>query len=240
MPAWCAARTLPESVASVTGQSFGAWELLIVDDASTDDTFACAEALAAADPRIRVMRHAVNRGAAEARNTALKAARGRYVACLDADDLWLPDKLTRQLAFMTQTGAALSCTGFHVQRGNRQQVVTVPERFDRAELLKGNVIGCLTAMWDAERLGHMRFPPIRRRQDYALWLAMLAEVPRAHGLNEPLAIHRRQPRSLSGGLWRRLTGTWSVYREVEGMGPLRSTWALMRHSLNRLRRGMRM
>lgn len=240
MPAWGAAETLADSVASVQAQTLADWELLIVDDASLDDTLALAKRLATEDPRIKVLAHDVNRGAAAARNTALKAARGIFVTCLDADDLWLPHKLEAQLNKLDEESAFFGYSAFYVRRGDKENLVTVPERVTRDELLKGNVIGCLTAIWDRERLPHVRFPPIRQRQDYALWLKLLEELPYAVGVTEPLAVHRRRDGSLSGSLRRRLSGTWSVYREFEGMSRTQATWSVLRHAISRYRRGLRM
>ena len=114
MPAWRAAATLPASVASVQTQTCPDWELLIVEDGSGDATLAVAQALARTDARIRVISLPVNTGAARARNVGLAQARGRYIAFLDADDNWMPEKLARQLAFMARTGIAEQIGRAHV------------------------------------------------------------------------------------------------------------------------------
>ena len=235
MPAWRVTGTLQAAVASVQGQSRTDWELIIIDDASQDATADLARALAAADPRIVVLQQAQNGGAAQARNRGIRAARGRYIAFLDADDLWLPAKLDRQIAFMQATGAALSYTGFLRDNGGRQRAVRVPPTVSHAQLLRGNVIGCLTAIYDVAQLGRVEMPDLRMRQDYALWLKILRRIPVAHGLAEVLAVHHRRADSLSSGLLRGLRATWTVYRQAEGLGRMQAARCLAAHVLNRVR-----
>lgn len=235
LPAYRAAATLAEAVASVQAQSRTDWELIIVNDASSDETGEVAERLAAADPRIRIFHLTQNAGAAVARNTAIRAALGRYIAFLDADDLWLPQKLERQIAFMTLKGAALSHTAVLRRKAGRERRVKVPDRVTRNQLLHGNVISCSTAIYDTALVGKVEMPLIRLRQDFGLWLRILAVTPVAHGLNEVLAVHRHRENSLSAGLVKRIRGTWRLYRSVEGLGRLQAARCLMAHLLNRAR-----
>lgn len=233
MPAYQAAATLAAAVESVQAQSWSDWELILADDGSTDGTWDLARGFG--DPRIRPIHRPRSEGAAAARNHALDHATGRYIAFLDADDLWLPEKLARQIPFMAETGAALSYTGF-LRRwpDGRERVVPVPDRVDRATLLRGNVIGCLTAIYDTERLGKVPMRPLRRRQDYALWLDILARVPEARGLMEPLAIYRVSPGSLSANRWAATRDTWRMYREAAGLTRAETAWCLSSHLWRRL------
>lgn len=240
MPAYEATATLGDAVASVRVQSFGDWELLIVDDGSRDGTHGVAAEAARQDARIRVLRHPENRGAAAARNSGLAAARGRRIAFLDADDLWMPEKLARQIAFMETSGAALSYTGFRRERldgSGSGRVVEVPASVTRADLLRGNVIGCLTACYDRAHLGDMPMPPLRLRQDFALWLDILSRVERAWGLTEPLAIHRVRRDSLSSGRLEAAAATWTMYRGHLGLSRARTSWYLGSHLIRRALRG---
>jgi teichuronic acid biosynthesis glycosyltransferase TuaG len=233
-PVWNAAATLAEAVASVRAQTRSDWEMILVDDASTDGSLALARALAAEDARIRAIARAANGGAAAARNEAIRAARGRFIAFLDADDRWYPEKLARQLDFMARGGHAFVFSGYRRvdASGRPLGAVRPPARVSRDGLLKGNVIGCLTAVYDTAALGRVEMPDVRRRQDYGLWLRLLRQVAFAHALPEPLADYRVRPASLSGGKLVAARATWALYREVVGLGRARSGWYLA-HNLAR-------
>lgn len=235
MPAHQAATTLAAAIDSVRAQTWTDWELLVSDDGSRDGTAAIARAAAEGDARIRLIRSEETSGAAAARNRALAVARGRYIAFLDADDLWLPEKLARQIPFMQRTGAVLSYTGFFRRRpGRAARRVHVPAQVDRDRLLHGNVIGCLTAVYDAGQIGHVPMRPLRRRQDYALWLDILRLCPRAEGLDEPLAIYTLQPGSLSANKWAASRDTWRMYRDVAGLSRRQAALCLGSHLWQRL------
>ncbi len=143
-----AAATLAAAVASVRAQSFPDWEMLLVDDGSTDGSRALAERLAAREPRLRLLGGDGPRGAAAARNAAIRAARGRFLAVLDADDLWRPEKLEAQLAFVEKTGCPLVFSAYRRmdEAGRPLGVVRPPQRVTHATLLHGNSNGCQTAL----------------------------------------------------------------------------------------------
>lgn len=239
MPTLNAETCLDRAVASVRAQTRGDWELLIADDGSDDSTLARARDMAAEDPRIRALTAPPTgpRGAAAARNRAIAVARGRYLAFLDADDEWLPEKLARQLGWMEAKGLALTYTGFWRVQDDRQREVKVPARVDRQGLLYGNVIGVLTAICDREQLGPMAMPLLSLRQDYAFWLDLLKRTEAAHGLQEPLAVYHVTPGSLSANRWKATCGTWRMYRNHAGLGRLPAAWYLASHLLRRLARG---
>jgi teichuronic acid biosynthesis glycosyltransferase TuaG len=239
MPCLNAAACLPRAVASVTAQTRHDWELIIADDGSSDATPALARERAAADPRIRVLAapETSPRGAAAARNRGIAVARGRYLAFLDADDEWLPEKLARQLGWMQAEGLALTYTGFWRVHATGRREVRVPARVDRQRLLRGNVIGVLTAICDRDQLGPMAMPLLPLRQDYAFWLDLLKRTEAAHGLQVPLAIYHVTPGSLSANRWRASAATWRMYREHAGLGPLPAAWYLASHVIRRLIRG---
>jgi teichuronic acid biosynthesis glycosyltransferase TuaG len=217
--------TLAETVASVQAQTFADWEMLLVDDGSTDGSRELAERLAAADRRLRVLAQGVNTGAAAARNRAIREARGRFIAFLDADDLWRPEKLARQVPVLS-AGHPLVFAAYRriAADGRPLGIVRPPARVTRAGLLKGNAIGCLTAVYDSDALGKVEMPPIARRQDYGLWLALLRRTPYAYGLPEVLADYRVRRGSLSADKRAAARATWALYREVEGLPRLRAAW----------------
>lgn len=237
MPLYNSAETLAHSVASVQAQTRGDWELLLTDDASTDDTAALAAALAATDPRIRLFRLQRNVGAAAARNHALSFARGRYIAFLDADDLWHPEKLARQIAFMQATGAGLSFTGYSrvSVEGRLIERVRPPAQVDHATLLRRNVMGCLTVIYDSARFGRVPMPDLRRQQDFALWLNLTRRFGPALGLDEDLAVYRVARTSLSGNKRLAALDTWRVLRRHERLPLHRALWFFAHYTCYGLR-----
>ena len=233
-PVWNAATTLEAAVASLQAQTRDDWEMILIDDGARDGSGALAARLAAADPRLRVIGWAQNRGAAAARNAGIAAARGRFVSFLDADDLWRPEKLAVQIGYMERTGAPFTFAACRrIDAGGRPLgTLRVPARVDYAGLLKGNVIPCQTAAYDRQHYGAVEMPDLRRRQDYGLWLRLLRRGGEAHGLPEVLADWRMRPGSLSANKLVAAAGTWAVYREAEGIGRARSAWYLA-HNLAR-------
>lgn len=223
MPAYNCRATLAESIQSVRNQTFSAWELLIVDDCSPEPVRDILDAFA--DARIRYIRLEQNRGVAAARNAGIKNARGRFLAFLDSDDLWQPEKLKKQLDFMQNNGYAFTYTWYSQFSENPEQVVRLvrtKKSVDYENLLKGNDIGCLTVLIDREQVPHIEMPP-DRHEDYITWLNILRKYKiRAYALAEDLARYRISGTSLSGNKKKSLQWTWNVYRKSQGLSLLRS------------------
>lgn len=233
-PAYGAERFLERTLASVQAQSFDDWECLVVDDASTDRTAEIAQRAAERDRRIRLIRQASNQGTARARNAALAAASGRYVAFLDADDLWLPEKLERQLAFMRETGAGMSYTAYRRIDENDSRVgrlISVPGTMTWQRLLKNTAIATVTAMVDREKTGPIAMTETRR-DDMILWLTLLRRGCLARGLNQDLARYRVVRGSLSSRRLRAASWVWNVYREQVGLNRVQSLWCLGHYAAN--------
>jgi teichuronic acid biosynthesis glycosyltransferase TuaG len=219
---------IAETIASVQAQSLTDWEMLVADDASSDRTAAIVRDLAAADPRIRLIGLAENGGVARARNAALAAARGRFIAFLDSDDLWLPQKLERQTRFMFERDAAVSYTGFRridEAGGSTGRLVRVPARLTYRQLLKNTAIATLTGMVDTAKTGPLRMTEARR-DDYILWLSILKRGFIAHGLQEDLARYRVVTGSLSSKPKRSAAWVWNVYRDVEKLALPHAAWCM--------------
>ena len=238
MPLFNAEDYLVASVKSVQAQSFSDWELLLVDDASTDASAQLAKQLAASDSRIRVFSLAHNSGAARARNLALEEARGRFIAFLDSDDLWHPAKLERQLGWMQAQQLPFTFTAYEKinEQGEHLGWMGVPTRVSYSQLLKCCVIGCLTAVYDRQRLGQVLMPDLRTRQDFALWLQLLKKTPAAYGLNQPLARYRVRSTSLSANKLQAARQTWHLYRQVEKLDWLPSSYYFTHYALRGLLR----
>ena len=219
---------IAQAIASVQAQSLADWEMLVADDASGDRTAEIVAGLAATDPRIRLIRLAQNGGVARARNAALAAAKGRYVAVLDSDDLWLPGKLEHQVTFMQARDAAVSYTSFRrIDETGKQvgRLVKVPSRLTYRQLLKNTAIATLTGMVDTAKTGPIRMTEARR-DDYILWLSILKRGFVAHGLQEDLARYRVVRGSLSSKPKRSAAWVWDVYRKIEKLNPLHAAWCM--------------
>ncbi|MDM5272399.1 glycosyltransferase family 2 protein [Sulfurovum sp. zt1-1] len=217
-PSYNSEKYIAQTIESVLNQTYTEWEMIIVDDRSTDNSDALIERYAQKEERIKYIVLEENSGPAVARNRAIKEAQGRYIAFLDADDLWAPQKLEKQIAFMQKENIALSYTGYYRFETSIEQIIdeiTVPLKVDYHELLKQNIIGCLTAVYDTKILGKVYMPLIRKRQDFGLWLKILKEVPYAYGMNEPLAYYRIHDDSISSNKIISSQYNWKLYREVE-------------------------
>lgn len=235
------------SARSVMEQSMPSWELIVVDDNSVDDSFEVVSRLAERDVRITLLRNDGASGAGPTRNVGIQHARGRYIAFLDSDDLWLPTKLAKQLALFEETGAALTYTAYykigatdHVEAATfepSRRLVRPPLRLDYRVMLRQDYIGFLTAMYDTAALGKRFLPPLRRRQDYALLLSILREGATARGLAEPLALYRAgRPGSLSANKLRAARYNWQLYREVEQLSIPRSALAFGNYAVRATRK----
>ena len=226
MPAFNCKHSLVQSVESVCNQTYQNWELLLIDDGSTDGTAELALDLADTDTRIRLLTMDSNVGAAAARNYGLEAAKGRFIAFLDADDLWHTDKLQRQLDFMKEHNAKLSFTGYSrvTEQGELKEQVSAMNVVDYKTLLKRNIIGCLTAIYDSQLIGKQPMPQLLRQHDFALWLQIIHKTGPALGLDEDLAVYRVASGSLSANKLAGAQDMWRIYRQYEKLSLAKSLW----------------
>lgn len=232
MPAHNSQAVLGESVQSVLAQTYSDWELLIVDDASTDDTLESARAYARSDPRIRIVPLARNVGVAAARNRGIEAAQGQYIAFLDSDDLWLADKLKIQIGFMKTLDAAFSFAEYRRfnAAGKLSRPVRVPTRVGYEQLLRGNVIGCLTVAIDRYKIPEISMPSVKH-EDYVTWLGILKHDNVAWGIHEDLARYRLTSTSVSADKKRAAGWTWNIYRRIENLSFIKSVWCFVNYFL---------
>ena len=200
MPTYNCAGFIAESIRSVQAQTHRDWELVIIDDRSTDDTAEVVRALAAVDPRINYHVLEENSGAAVARTRGMELSVGRYIAFLDSDDLWHPEKLERQIAFLRRTGGTIVCTAYdQVDEAGRPlgKVLKPKVRATYNDVLLTCPIGNSSVLYDAGRLGKFVVPNIRKRNDDALWLQMLKKEKYILGMPEVLMSYRVRANSIS-------------------------------------------
>lgn len=226
-PTYNSEKFIAETIQSVQNQTYTNWEMIIVDDGSSDKTQAIVTLLASQDNRIKPYQLKVNSGPAKARNVGIENVKGKYMTFLDADDIWYPDFIANSIKTIQTTGIHFVFSSYKRSDENLDFIYTdfiVPKKVTYTDILKTNSISCLTAFIDIEVLGKKTMPEIFKRQDMGLWLQYLKEIPFAHGIQEPKAIYRIRENSLSRNKSRLLKYQWQFYREVEHLNPFQSAY----------------
>jgi len=220
---------LSQCMDSVLAQTYSDWEHILVDDFSSDGSVALIKTFQEKDPRIKYYGLQKNSGAGMARNKGIEFAKGKYIAFLDSDDVWYPEKLEKQLHFMEQNN-------YHFTFTDYDQINEVGQRLSKVlkckpivtykNALYKNPIGCLTVIYDVDFFGKQYMSSIRKRQDYALWLKLLKKT-NGYGLNECLASYRIGNESISANKFDLLKYEWKIYRDEENLPFLKSTFYLI-------------
>ncbi len=227
-----------EVISSVSSQGLQQYEHLLIDDGSTDGTKENVARLQTRFSNIQYI-YQTRQGAAAARNVGIEAAKGRYIAFLDSDDLWLPGKLEAQIGFMQREGVAFSY-GDYERRDRASEAplgfFIAPEQVSYRDLLRGCPIGCLTAAYDQEALGKVYMPDVRRGQDWGLWLALTRLGGPARKYPGLHAIYHTGGESLSANKVAKARDIYRIYRGQERLSPLSSCWFLMHHVISSLRK----
>lgn len=198
MPSFNTAKYIEESIKSVLAQTYTNWELIIVDDCSTDNTDEIVQPFLS-DDRIKYFKNEKNSGAAVSRNKALREAKGKWIAFLDSDDLWLPEKLERQISFMTANDYKFSYTDYEKideESESLHVLVGGPNNVTKKVMYRYCYIGCLTVMYDSEFMGTIQIKDIKKNNDYAMWL-QLCKKANCYLLPENLAKYRIRKKSIS-------------------------------------------
>lgn len=242
VPVYNAGSYIEETIAMVRAQSYQNWELLLVDDCSSDDSRSKIErCMEGAGGKVRLITKEVNEGAARARNTGISEAKGRYIAFLDADDVWMADKLAKELAFMEKKQAAFAFTAYEFGDEKAKptgKIVHVPETICYKQALSRTVIFTSTVLIDTKQTGKelIQMPDVKS-EDTAAWWRILRKFT-GYGLDQVLTIYRRPPKSLSSNKVEAVRRIWNLYRREEKLPFLYSVynlffWAL-RATLRRL------
>jgi len=239
MPAYNAGRFVEAAVCSVVAQTMTKWELLVIDDGSSDDTCRIVEKLAQEDHRIQLLRNEKNLGVSNTRNRGIALAKGAYIAFLDSDDVWHPQKLEKQLAQMEASGADICYCSYAIvdETGKKAKAdYLVPEQVSFSELLKENVIGCSTVLLRREALQNHCFGSAYYHEDYVLWLTLLREDFRACGCAEVLSDWRLIANSRSFNKFRSAAFRWKIYREYLNLNLRKSLCAFAGYAMASLRK----
>jgi len=198
-PSFNSGKFISETIQSVLNQTYSNWEMIITDDCSGDNTVEIIEQIVEKDSRIRLYRFEKNKGSGPARNNSIKKAKGKYLAFLDSDDIWVPNKLEKQLKFLEENNISFSHSsyGFLDESGNeiRKPFIVSKKPVGYKELLKRTEISCLTAIYNQEEIGKMYMPDLRKKQDYALWLSILKTGVKSFPQADILAFYRQRKTS---------------------------------------------
>lgn len=218
-------RFLADSIESVLNQTYRDLELLITDDCSTNQAVIdVLEDFKKKDDRVKVFYLTENQGPGRARNKSIEEAKGRYIAFCDSDDRWMPEKLEKQLALMRENDCCLAYSAYLTcdEEGKNTGMVAAPSKLTLRQMSRDNKIGCLTGIYDTKPYGKFFMPPMRKRQDWALFLEVLKKCKYGLGITEPLAIYRKRKNSVSTNKKALLKYNALVYQEILGYSKFRS------------------
>ena len=235
MPSYNASRFITESIKSVIVQTYQNWELLIADDCSKDSSVEVIKKIIDKDQRIKLFSLLKNVGAAAARNVAIEHANGQYIAFLDSDDVWEPEKLERQLAFMKENKYAFTYSEYYVMEEDGKKTgsfIRIPSSLSYRQYLRNTIIGCLTVVIDRNIVGDFRMPLIKSSHDMALWLLIMKRGYKAYGIKEVLAGYRLVSTSNTAKKWKAAKDVWRVYRKIEHLSVLFSAFCFCGYVFN--------
>ncbi len=235
-PSYNSEKYISETIKSVINQSYSHWEMIIIDDLSTDNSVDIIENFLINDKRIILIKSDKNRGAGYCRNLGIQKASGQYHAFIDSDDIWYKKKLEVQISFMKKNNAAFSYMSYNFINEKGDELNIVPfkpkNKVNYNDMLKTNYIGCLTAMYDINKISTSKIfmSEIRARQDLSLWLRILKKIDYAHGINEVQASYRLRKKSISSNKLRAFYYQWMLYRNIEKFSFSKSIYFLIFYS----------
>lgn len=230
MPTYNSEEYVSKSIESVLNQTYANFELLIVDDCSTDSTFSTLKKIS--DPRVRINQLEYNQGAAVARNEALKMAKGEFIAFIDSDDLWHPEKLSYQINYMKKNNYSFTSTNYvEINESGESTgiIIKARKKLDYEGVLK-YCPGNSTIMYNANHLGIFFIPNIRKRNDFVMWLQVIKKAGSLYGLDKNFTYYRVREDSLSINKKSLIKYQWKVYREIEQL-PLKKSLFLLFHKI---------
>lgn len=233
IPNYNCEKFVSQTIGSVLGQTYDNWEMIIIDDCSTDNSVSIIEKYANTDKRIHLIKLDKKSGASKARNIGLQYAKGDYIAFLDSDDYWDKNKLYEQISFMQNRNIALSYTSYIKINENGKKIgeIKAPESVNYKKMLKSNFIACSSAIVKKEAIKDLTFPPLKLRQDHAFWLSILKRGYIAYGLNSPLLFYRVRKNSVSSNKMIAAKYQWKLYREIEKLRLYKAAWYFFNYAV---------
>ncbi|PAK35391.1 glycosyltransferase family 2 protein [Peribacillus simplex] len=238
MPAYNCEKYIKEAIISVTKQTYQIWELIVIDDGSSDNTVRIVEELLNHDERIRLYINEKNQGVSATRNRGILLANGEWVAFLDSDDMWQKTKLENQMINAQKLSAEFLFTGssyINDDGDNYQGIFEVPEKVDYWKLRTQNVISCSSVLIKKKFFENIKMEKDDMHEDYAVWLRVLKTGVFAYGINEPLLIYRISRNSKSGNKIKTIKMTYKVFRFV-GINQVGSVYFMVRHIIGSLKK----
>ncbi|ASM35567.1 family 2 glycosyl transferase [Campylobacter sputorum subsp. bubulus] len=235
MPSYGSEKFIEEAIKSVLFQTYDNYELIIIDDCSPDNSNKIIEEYIKKYNKIKFIKLEKNSGSAIARNKGIKAAKGRYIAFLDADDLWLSNKLEAQVKFMQDNNLVFTYSSYNLidEKGEYLGKFTIKPKISYNSILKTCDIGCSTAIYDTKKLSKIYMPlDAHKREDYATWLKILKLVNNTNGLLDITASYRLYNKSLSSNKFHMAICQWKIYRKFEKLNLLTSTYYFLNYALN--------
>lgn len=239
MPCYNMERFISDTIASVQRQTYPHWELLIVDDASTDKTVEIVKLYQKQDNRIRFAVKAQHSGIADTRNQCLEMAQGRYLAFLDSDDMWHPEKLERQLQFMMEQNIGFSYSSYDCIDESGQpldKIVKAAGNLNHDAYMHNTIIGCSTVMIDTAIIGKVVVPNFRTSEDSATWLNILKKGYIAYGIDTPLTSYRIRKKSASSNKLKASSDLWKVYRQQEKLPFFTAIGCFLSYAFNAIKK----
>ena len=239
-PVYNCEKFLPKTIESVIDQTYKNWELLLVDDCSTDKSSKTAKEYQKKDKRIKYIKLKENSGAAVARNTALENSKGRFIAYLDSDDLWSKEKLKKQIDFMIKNNYAFTCTDYEKidEEDNKLKMVKIPKKVDYNLFLRNTIIQTVGVMVDTKITGKevLVMPNIRRRQDAATWCQLLKAGHNCYEVPETLSYYRVVKDSLSSNKFKAAKTNWYWYRKIEKLSFFKTCYCFIGYAFNAVKK----
>ena len=238
IPNYNCEKFISKTIESVITQTYENWEMIIVDDGSTDGSVNIIENYKSKDNRIKLIRLDKNSGVSNARNIGLQNAKGNYIAFLDSDDYWDKNKLQEQIRFMKDQDIPLSYTSYIKidEKGEKIGEIKAPESVDYKKMLKSNFIACSSAIVKKEIVNNLLFPPQKINQDHAFWLSILKKDHIAYGLNKPLLFYRVRRDSVSSNKIASAKDQWKLYREIEKLPLYKAAWYFSNYAVYGLKK----